>query len=36
MDLKDLGCGVMDWIEVDQNSDRCRAVMNAVMNLRVP
>jgi hypothetical protein len=26
----------MDWIGLTQNSDRCRAVVNAVMNIRVP
>jgi hypothetical protein len=28
--------GVMDWIELAQDSDRWRTLMNAVMNLRVP
>jgi hypothetical protein len=28
--------GVMDWIELAQESDRWRAVVTAVMNLRVP
>jgi len=28
--------GSMDWIDLDQNRDRWLAVVNAVMNLRVP
>ena len=35
MDLKEMGCGGVDWIELDQDSDRWRALLNAVMNLRV-
>ena len=34
--LQGLGCGVMDWIDVSQERDRWRALVNAVMNLLVP
>jgi hypothetical protein len=36
MDLKKVGSEGMDWIELVQDTDRWRALVNAIMNLRVP
>ena len=35
-DLQAVECGVMDWIDLAQDRDRCRALVNVVMNLRAP
>jgi hypothetical protein len=36
IDLTEIGCDGMDWIELAQNRDRWRALVNTVMDLRVP
>jgi len=36
MDIQEVGCGGVDWIDVAQNRDKWRALVNVVMNLRVP
>jgi hypothetical protein len=35
MDLREIGLGSVDWIRLSQDRDRWRAVVSAVMNLRV-
>jgi hypothetical protein len=35
-DLTEIGFGDVDWIDLDQDRDRWRALVNTVMNLRVP
>jgi hypothetical protein len=35
MGLREIGWGCVDWIHLAQNRDCWRAIVNAVMNLRV-
>jgi hypothetical protein len=36
MDLREIGWDSMDWIDLAQDRDKRRALVNTVMNLRVP
>jgi hypothetical protein len=36
INLREVGCGGVDWIDVAQDRGRCGARVNAVMNRRVP
>jgi hypothetical protein len=36
MDLREVGWGGMDWINLAQDRDRWRALVYTMMNLRVP
>jgi transposase len=36
MDLREIGWGGMDWIDLAQDMDQWRALVNTVMNLQVP
>jgi hypothetical protein len=36
IDLREIGWGGVDWIDLAADRDQCRALANTVMNLRVP
>jgi hypothetical protein len=36
VDIQEVGCGVMEWIDLARNWDRWWALLNSVINLRVP
>jgi len=36
VDLQEVGCGSMDWIELARDRDRLRTLVTAIVNLRVP
>jgi hypothetical protein len=35
MDLREIDCGGMDWIDLAKNKDKWRALVNTVMNFLV-
>jgi hypothetical protein len=36
MNLQEVGCGGMDWIDLAQDKGRCWALVSVVMKLQVP
>ena len=36
MNLKEVECGGMDWLDLDQDRDRWQVLVNVVMNIWVP
>jgi hypothetical protein len=36
MDLQEVGCGCMDWIDLAQDREKWRELVNAALNLQVP
>jgi hypothetical protein len=36
MNLQEVGCGGIDWIDLAQDREMWQAVVSAVMNLRIP
>jgi hypothetical protein len=36
MDLREIGLDAVDWMDMVENNDQWRALVNTVLNLRVP